>query len=140
VAVEAGGSGEPGCHHSAAIGKGTPGVLHGMHTELIQTADGQIEPSHSIAAGLDYPGVGPEHAWLAESGRAHYGLVHDADALDAFKVLSREEGIIPALESSHALAWVLRHHDEIPAGATVMVCLSGRGDKDLDIMQEMGLL
>jgi tryptophan synthase beta chain len=140
VGVEAGGTGEPGCYHSSAIGQGTPGVLHGMATQLIQTEDGQIEPSHSIAAGLDYPGVGPEHAYLSESGRALYETVYDADALDAFKTLSRKEGIIPALESSHAVAWVLKNRDRIKKGSRVVVCLSGRGDKDMDIMQDMNLL
>ena len=116
IGVEAAGTGEPGCYNSAPINLGTPGVLHGQMTMLLQTKDGQIEPSHSVSAGLDYPGVGPEHAYLNAIGRVHYGLANDAEALDAFQTLCRTEGILPALESSHALAWVLRHHDELPAG------------------------
>ena len=91
----------------------------------------QIQPSHSISAGLDYPGVGPEHAYLAETGRVHYGVICDASALNAFRTLTREEGIIPALESSHAVAWVLDHAEELPQGGDVLVNLSGRGDKDV---------
>ena len=130
IGVEAAGTGEPGCYNSAPINLGTPGVLHGQMTMLLQTKDGQIEPSHSVSAGLDYPGVGPEHAYLSAIGRVHYGLANDAEALDAFQTLCRTEGILPALESSHALAWVLRHHGELPAGGHVVVNLSGRGDKD----------
>ena len=135
IGVEAAGTGEPGCYNSAPINLGTPGVLHGQMTMLLQTKDGQIEPSHSVSAGLDYPGVGPEHAYLNAIGRVHYGLANDAEALDAFQTLCRTEGILPALESSHALAWVLRHHDELPAGGHVVVNLSGRGDKDMDIVE-----
>lgn len=136
IGVEAAGTGEPGCYNSAPINLGTPGVLHGQLTMLLQTKDGQIEPSHSVSAGLDYPGVGPEHAYLSAIGRVHYGLANDAEALDAFQTLCRTEGILPALESSHALAWVLRHHDELPAGGHVVVNLSGRGDKDMDIVEQ----
>ena len=136
IGVEAAGTGEPGCYNSAPINLGTPGVLHGQMTMLLQTKDGQIEPSHSVSAGLDYPGVGPEHAYLNAIGRVHYGLANDAEALDAFQTLCRTEGILPALESSHALAWVLRHHDELPAGGHVVVNLSGRGDKDMDIVEQ----
>ena len=136
IGVEAAGTGEPGCYNSAPINLGTPGVLHGQMTMLLQTKDGQIEPSHSVSAGLDYPGVGPEHAYLSVIGRVHYGLANDAEALDAFQTLCRTEGILPALESSHALAWVLRHHGELPAGGHVVVNLSGRGDKDMDIMEQ----
>ena len=136
IGVEAAGTGEPGCYISAPINLGTPGVLHGQMTMLLQTKDGQIEPSHSVSAGLDYPGVGPEHAYLNAIGRVHYGLANDAEALDAFQTLCRTEGIRPALESSHALAWVLRHHDELPAGGHVVVNLSGRGDKDMDIVEQ----
>ena len=136
IGVEAAGTGEPGCYNSAPINLGTPGVLHGQMTMLLQTKDGQIEPSHSVSAGLDYPGVGPEHADLNAIGRVHYGLANDAEALDAFQTLCRTEGILPALESSHALAWVLRHHDELPAGGHVVVNLSGRGDKDMDIVEQ----
>ena len=137
IGVEAAGTGEPGCYNSAPINLGTPGVLHGQMTMLLQTKDGQIEPSHSVSAGLDYPGVGPEHAYLNAIGRVHYGLANDAEALDAFQTLCRTEGILPALESSHALAWVLRHHDELPAGGHVVVNLSGRGDKDMDIVEQL---
>ena len=136
IGVEAAGTGEPGCYNSAPINLGTPGVLHGPMTMLLQTKDGQIEPSHSVSAGLDYPGVGPEHAYLSAIGRVHYGLANDAEALDAFQTLCRTEGILPALESSHALAWVLRHHGELPAGGHVVVNLSGRGDKDMDIVEQ----
>ena len=136
IGVEAAGTGEPGCFNSAPINLGTPGVLHGQMTMLLQTKDGQIEPSHSVSAGLDYPGVGPEHAYLSAIGRVHYGLANDAEALDAFQTLCRTEGILPALESSHALAWVLRHHGELPAGGHVVVNLSGRGDKDMDIVEQ----
>lgn len=137
VGVEAAGTGEPGCHHSAPLNLGSPGVLHGARTMLLQTADGQIEPSHSVAAGLDYPGVGPEHAALQASGRAEYVCVNDAQAVNAFQVLCKTEGIIPALESSHALAWVLDNATDLPRGCHVMVNLSGRGDKDLDIIEEV---
>ena len=136
IGVEAAGTGEPGCYNSAPINLGTPGVLHGQMTMLLQTKDGQIEPSHSVSAGLDYPGVGPEHAYLSAIGRVHYGLANDAEALDAFQTLCRTEGILPALESSHALAWELRHHGELPAGGHVVVNLSGCGDKDMDIVEQ----
>ena len=129
IGVEAAGTGEPGCYNSAPINLGTPGVLHGQMTMLLQTKDGQIEPSHSVS-------VGPEHAYLSAIGRVHYGLANDAEALDAFQTLCRTEGILPALESSHALAWVLRHHGELPAGGHVVVNLSGRGDKDMDIVEQ----
>lgn len=134
VGVEAGGTGEPGCQNSAPINLGSPGVLHGELTMLLQDGDGQILPSSSISAGLDYPGVGPEHAHWAKTGRVHYGLVYDDQALRAFHRLTRAEGIIPALESSHAVAWVLENAASIPAGSQVLVNLSGRGDKDLGIV------
>ena len=136
IGVEAGGTGEPGCYNSAPINLGTPGVLHGQFSMLLQDADGQIEPSHSVSAGLDYPGVGPEHAWLNSQGRAEYRVINDDAALRAFVALSRKEGIIPALESSHALAWVLEHPDDFAPGSHVVVTLSGRGDKDLGIAAE----
>jgi len=136
VGVEAAGTGEPGCYNSAPLNLGTPGVLHGAMSMLLQTEDGQIMPSHSVAPGLDYPGVGPEHAALKHSGRADYVLINDAQALNAFDALSRREGILPALESSHAVAWVLENASKIPAGSHVMVCLSGRGDKDIGIIEE----
>lgn len=131
VGVEAGGTGEPGCENSAAINLGEPGVLHGARMLILQDAHGQISESSSISAGLDYPGVGPEHVHLHTTGRVHYGVAYDAEALAAFKRLSRAEGIIPALESSHALAWVFTHAGEIAPGSNVLVNLSGRGDKDL---------
>ena len=114
----------------AAIGRGVPGVVHGMKSYLMQDEFGQVREAHSVSAGLDYPGVGPEHAYLADIGRAIYDQVDDREVLDAFGVLSRTEGIIPALEPAHALAWVLR---EAPAlrGQTVLINLSGRGDKDV---------
>lgn len=136
IGVEAAGTGEPGCYNSAPLNLGAPGVLHGQRTMLLQTTDGQIEPSHSVSAGLDYPGVGPEHAYLHATGRVFYGLANDAEALNAFKTLCRTEGILPALESSHALAWVLEHPDEFPKGGNVVVNLSGRGDKDMDIVEK----
>ena len=135
IGVEAGGTGEPGCYHSAPISLGTPGVLHGMRTMLLQTSEGQIEPSHSVSAGLDYPGVGPEHAHYGATGRVRYDIAVDDQALAAFEALCRREGIIPALESCHAVAWVLNHASEIPKGSQVVVCLSGRGDKDLGIIE-----
>jgi tryptophan synthase beta chain len=140
IGVEAGGSGEPGCYHSAALGRGIPGVLHGEYTMLLQDRNGQIEPSHSVSAGLDYPGVGPEHAALQATKRAEYHPVIDRQALAAFQALCHEEGIIPALESSHALAWVLDNPDQFAKGSNVVVNLSGRGDKDMDIIRkELGI-
>lgn len=135
VGVEAAGTGEPGCYNSAPINLGSPGVLHGNYSMLLQTPEGQVLPSHSISAGLDYPGVGPQHAWLAKTGRVEYVLANDAEALDAFQRLCRMEGILPALESSHALAWVFAQKGKIPENANVVVNLSGRGDKDMDIIE-----
>jgi len=122
----------------AAIGKGTPGVLHGMRSMLLQDDDGQILEAHSISAGLDYPGVGPEHAYLASIGRAEYPCADDAEVLEALQVLARREGIIAALESAHAIAWVLREAGRsIRRGDTVLVGLSGRGDKDVAHVAEL---
>ena len=135
VGVEAAGTGEPGCYNSAPINLGRPGVLHGQLSMLLQDEAGQVLPSHSISAGLDYPGVGPEHAHLAATGRVRYDLVTDDEALEACRLLSRREGLIPALESAHALAWVIKRAPEI-RDRSVLVCLSGRGDKDLGIIQE----
>jgi tryptophan synthase beta chain len=116
----------------AAIGAGTPGVLHGMRSQLLQDDDGQILEAHSISAGLDYPGVGPEHAYLAATGRAEYPSATDDEVLEAVGVLARTEGIICALESAHAIAWLLREAGRsVPHGSTVLVGLSGRGDKDM---------
>jgi tryptophan synthase beta chain len=136
IGVEAAGAGLPGCTNSAPLSLGNPGVLHGMMSLLLQTADGQILPSHSIAPGLDYPSVGPEHAHLKKTGRATYVMVNDTRAQEAFLTLTRKEGIIPALESSHALAWVLGNGQTIAKGSQVCVCLSGRGDKDMGIIEE----
>jgi len=117
----------------AAIGRGAPGVVHGMLSYLMQDEAGQVLEAESISAGLDYPGVGPEHSYLADLGRATYPQVTDDEVLDAFDLLARTEGIIPALEPAHAIAWVVREAGrEIPAGSTVLVNLSGRGDKDVD--------
>jgi tryptophan synthase beta chain len=127
---EAGGDGFPGKRHAATISAGEFGVLHGARTFVLQDEDGQTVESHSISAGLDYPGVGPEHAFLAESGRATYRPVTDAAAMDAFSLLSRTEGIIPAIESAHAVAGTLELAKEMP-GRTLLVNLSGRGDKDM---------
>jgi tryptophan synthase beta chain len=136
IGVEAGGTGEPGCCNSAPINLGRPGVLHGQMSMLLQDAHGQVSPSHSVSAGLDYPGVGPEHAWLHSTGRAEYRIAVDAAALRAFATLSRAEGIIPALESSHALGWVLDNPGAFSRDSHVVVNLSGRGDKDLGIASE----
>jgi tryptophan synthase beta chain len=122
----------------AAIGKGTPGVVHGHRSMLLQDEFGQVLEAESISAGLDYPGVGPEHSHLFSIGRATYPWVNDAEVLDAFKLLSRTEGIIPALESAHAIAWVAREAGkEIPEGSTVLLNLSGRGDKDVAQVREI---
>ena len=130
--VEAGGRGSgPGDHAARFSGGGSVGVLHGTRTMLLQDAGGQVLATHSISAGLDYPAVGPEHAELARSGRVIYGSVGDADALDAFEELSRSEGIVPALESAHAIAFARRLAGKLPRSAWVLVNLSGRGDKDL---------
>jgi len=116
----------------SAVGKGSPGVLHGMRSLLIQDEFGQIEEAHSISAGLDYPGIGPEHAHLAETGRAEYHAIGDEDVLDALELLSQLEGIIPALETAHAVAWLAREAgEELPLGSSVLLNLSGRGDKDV---------
>ncbi len=129
VGVEAGGAGIETGRHSASLAAGSPGVLHGSLSYLLQDSDGQVAPAHSVSAGLDYPGVGPEHSFLKDSQRARYTFVTDDEALDAFHRLSELEGIIPALESAHAVAHVLRHGAEYDG--PVLVCLSGRGDKDV---------
>jgi tryptophan synthase beta chain len=120
----------------AAVGRGVPGVVHGMKSYLMQDEYGQVQEAHSISAGLDYPGVGPEHSHLAATGRAEYPSVTDAEVIDAFQLLSRTEGIIPALEPAHAIAWVARAAPQMQ-GATVLVNLSGRGDKDVGQMMEI---
>ena len=129
--VEAGGSGVETGKHAAPLSAGRPGVLHGNRTYLVQDSDGQITPAHSISAGLDYPGVGPEHAWLKDTGRATYVAVNDDEALDAFHTCTRTEGIIPALESSHALSHAVKLAAEMRPDDIVVVGLSGRGDKDI---------
>jgi tryptophan synthase beta chain len=129
---EAGGDGLETGRHAATITGGAPGVLHGARSYLLQDDEGQTIESHSISAGLDYPGVGPEHAWLADSGRATYRPITDAQAMEAFRLLCRTEGIIPAIESAHALAGALTVGQELGRDAVVLVNLSGRGDKDVD--------
>ncbi len=131
VGVEAAGLGLESGRHAATLSAGTPGVLHGCLSYLLQDADGQVSPAHSISAGLDYPGVGPEHSWLRDTGRVRYEAVTDREALDAFQALARLEGIIPALEPAHALAWLQRERGRFAADELVLVCLSGRGDKDV---------
>ena len=131
VGVEAAGEGLPTGHHSATLTAGTPGVLHGSLSYLLQDADGQVAPAHSVSAGLDYPGVGPEHSQLRDTGRVTYSTATDAEALEAFQALCRLEGIIPALETAHALAWVRRSAGHWSPNERVLVCLSGRGDKDV---------
>ena len=131
VGVEAAGEGLETGRHAATINSGTPGVLHGSLSFILQDSDGQIASTHSVAAGLDYPGVGPEHVWLKEIGRARYVAVTDADALEAYALMARLEGIIPALESSHAIAYALEWAAELGPGAILLVNLSGRGDKDV---------
>ena len=131
VGVEAAGHGIATGQHSASLSAGSPGVLHGSLSYLLQDADGQVVPAHSVSAGLDYPGVGPEHSWLRDTGRVRYESATDTEALDAFQALCRLEGIIPALETAHALAWVRRSKGRWAADEPVLVCLSGRGDKDV---------
>jgi tryptophan synthase beta chain len=132
IGVEAAGLGLNGPMHAATITAGSVGVLHGNRTYLLQDEMGQIRETHSIAAGLDYPGVGPEHSWLNDVGRAEYTSVTDAEALDALKTLSETEGIIPALESSHAVAHAIKLAPQMPKEQIMVVCLSGRGDKDME--------
>lgn len=137
--VEAGGVSDKDGEHARTIGMGRPGILHGAYSYLVQTPQFQVADVHSISAGLDYPGIGPVHAYLNDSGRVTYGYVRDADALNAFKLLTRKEGIIPALESSHALAYVIENK-ELFKGKKVLVNLSGRGDKDMAQVLEGGLI
>ena len=138
IGVEAGGEGVESGKHAASLGGGRVGVLHGSMSYIIQDDDGQIHETHSISAGLDYPGVGPEHAWLRDIGRAEYVSVTDAEAVAAFHLTSEREGIIPALESSHAVSYVVNSlAPALGAGQTVVVCLSGRGDKDMGTIMEL---
>jgi tryptophan synthase beta chain len=143
--VEAAGDGVDTPKHAASIERGRPGVLHGARTYVLQDEDGQTTESHSISAGLDYPGVGPEHAWLADIGRAQYIPATDDEAMQALRLLSRTEGIIPAIESAHALAGTIDLGRELGPDATILVSLSGRGDKDVetagryfDVLDEQG--
>jgi len=136
VGVEAAGYGIESGKHAATLCAGSVGVFHGAKSYLLQNEDGQITPTHSVSAGLDYPGVGPEHSLLKETGRARYDAVTDEEALKAFQILSRTEGIIPALESSHAVAWVIKNAENLK-DKTVILNLSGRGDKDVNQVKEL---
>jgi tryptophan synthase beta chain len=136
IGVEAAGEGIATGRHSASLTAGRPGILHGNRTYLLQDADGQIIETHSVSAGLDYPGVGPEHAWLKDSGRAQYVSITDAEALTAFDTCCRTEGIIPALESAHALAYAAQLAPTLPRDKVLLVNLSGRGDKDMNTVAE----
>ncbi|MEO6331742.1 MAG: tryptophan synthase subunit beta [Gemmatimonadaceae bacterium] len=140
VGVEAAGHGLDSMEHSASLSRGTPGVLHGSLSYLLQDEHGQIRPAHSISAGLDYPGVGPEHAYLMELRRATYVSVNDSEALRGFVLLSRLEGIIPALESAHAVAWISENRGRWSNTDSLLICISGRGDKDVAQVSEMDLL
>ncbi|MGQ0814973.1 MAG: tryptophan synthase subunit beta [Gemmatimonadota bacterium] len=137
VGVEAAGDGIDTGHHAASLSAGRPGVLHGSLSYLLQDEHGQVAPAHSVSAGLDYPGVGPEHSFLKESGRARYVAITDTDALQAFERLARLEGIIPALESAHAVAYVLAQGKQWQDAGPVVICLSGRGDKDVEQVSAM---
>ncbi|MCI0455066.1 MAG: tryptophan synthase subunit beta [Candidatus Dadabacteria bacterium] len=134
IGVEAGGSGLETGEHAASISVGKPGVLHGSKTYLLQNEDGQVKGTHSIAPGLDYPGVGPEHSYLKDSGRVLYTTVTDKEALSGFKFLSQKEGIIPALESAHAISYATHMATTIPKDSIIIICLSGRGDKDIQVV------
>jgi tryptophan synthase beta chain len=133
--VEAAGQGVNTDFHAASLTKGKPGILHGALMYLLQDNDGQIQEAHSISAGLDYPGVGPEHSYLKDIGRANYQSITDSEALEAFRLLSKLEGIIPALESSHAVAFAVKLATEMDETQNIVVCLSGRGDKDVDTVK-----
>ncbi|MBI5789771.1 MAG: tryptophan synthase subunit beta [Candidatus Schekmanbacteria bacterium] len=137
IGVEAAGLGIETGHHAVTLGQGSVGVLHGSKSYLLQDNDGQITIAHSVSAGLDYPGVGPEHSFFKDTGRARYVSVTDAEALAAFQALSRLEGLIPALESAHAIAYLEKLVSELQADSLVVVCLSGRGDKDVQQVTEL---
>ncbi len=137
IGVEAAGEGLESGKHSASLQRGAPGVLHGNRTYILQDANGQITETHSVSAGLDYPGVGPEHAYLKDIGRAEYVGVTDSEALEAFHYLCRTEGIIPALESSHAIAYAMKLARTMPSTAAILVNLSGRGDKDIGTVADL---
>jgi len=136
VGIEAGGKGLNTLYHSAPLSAGTKGVLHGMMTYLMQDAQGQIQETHSISAGLDYPGVGPEHSYLKDEKRVKYKAITDSEVIDAFLILTRTEGIIPALESAHAIAYAMKIAKNMKKSEAIVVTLSGRGDKDIGIVQE----
>ena len=138
IGVEASGHGVETDKHAATLTAGRPGVLHGSRSYLLQNTDGQIDEAHSISAGLDYPGVGPEHSWLKDIGRVEYVSVTDAEALEAFGLCARLEGIIPALESSHAVAHAMRIAGDLDPSNLMVICMSGRGDKDLDSVAKAG--
>jgi tryptophan synthase beta chain len=140
VGVEAAGEGLDSGHHAASLARGRPGVLHGSLSYLLQDEHGQVHPAHSISAGLDYPGVGPEHAFLKDSRRATYATIGDRDALHGFVMLSRLEGIIPALETAHAVAWIAAQRGRWAPHEHVVLCVSGRGDKDVAQISEMDIL
>ena len=140
IGVEAAGEGLDSMHHSASLSRGRPGVLHGSLSYLLQDDGGQVHPAHSISAGLDYPGVGPEHAWLKDTGRARYVAIDDRAALDGFRMLCELEGIIPALETSHAVAWIDSQRGQWRTDESVLLCLSGRGDKDVAQINNMNIL
>ena len=140
IGVEAAGEGLDSARHSASLSRGTPGVLHGALSYLLQDDAGQVHPAHSISAGLDYPGVGPEHSHLKDTGRALYVSVRDDEAMEGFQTLSRLEGIIPALEPAHAVAWITRERARWNADDVILLCVSGRGDKDVAQVMEMGIL
>jgi tryptophan synthase beta chain len=131
IGVEAAGRGLDTHEHAASIERGRPGVLHGNRTYLLQDADGQIQEAHSISAGLDYPGIGPEHSWLHDIGRAEYVGITDDEALAAFQLCTRTEGIIPALECAHAIAHIVKLAPTMPPESIILMNLSGRGDKDI---------
>ena len=136
IGIEAGGKGLNTLHHSAPLSAGSKGVLHGMMTYLMQDAQGQIQETHSISAGLDYPGVGPEHSFLKDKKRVKYKAITDDEVIDAFLILTRTEGIIPALESAHAIAYAIKIAKKMKKTESIVVTLSGRGDKDIGIVQE----
>ena len=138
VGVEAGGEGTDSTRHAATLVAGRPGVLHGAMSYLLQDEHGQVKETHSISAGLDYPGVGPEHSYLKDTGRAEYVAVTDSQALEGFHLLSQAEGIIPALEPAHAVYYVSRLTPTLPSDTIVVMCLSGRGDKDVDTVMGLG--
>jgi len=137
IGVEAGGEGLHTTQHAAPLSAGKPGVLHGNRTYLMEDAHGQIAGTHSVSAGLDYPGVGPEHAWLKDIGRAQYVAVTDDEAMQGFHDLTRKEGIIPALESSHALAYAMKMAPQMDTEQLIVVNLSGRGDKDINTVARL---